>query len=221
MRKISLFEKKNRVDVKFPDFNEFFSPPFPVIDKCTFEEVDFNESDFKKIFFEANEKDSWGQIMKGHFIINRNDYAIVEFYIEMLDNSEDVPYKKLMISGTEYRTKQYNRLFQFKKNVALNKYYLSNSKLESEVEVLADKKIEKTFYYKLVMDYFTTNSPTNENINYNFSVDKDVFKAKFPYSEDFWSKQNQLPLTNELKDFLKRVSNNKENKKKFDIIGNF
>jgi hypothetical protein len=221
MRKVSLFEKKNSVDLKFPDFNEFFTPPFPVIDKSTFKEADCNDVDYKKILFEANEKDGWGQISKGYFIINRNDYAIVEFYIAMLDNSEVVPYKKIMISGTEYRTKKYNRLMQFKKNTVLNKYYLSNSKLDSEVEVLADKRIEKTFYFKLAMDYFTTNSPTNENINSNFSEDKDIFKAKFPYSENFWNYQNQLPLTDELKRFLKRVNENKEKKKEFEVIGNF
>jgi hypothetical protein len=221
MRKVSLFDKKNSVDLKFPDFNEFFTPPFPVIDKSTFKEVDCNDVDYKKISFEANEKDSWGQTSKGYFIINRNDYAIVEFGITMLDNPEAVPYKKVLISGTEYRTKKYSRLMQFKKSAVLNKYYLSNSKLDSEVEVLDDKQIEKTFYFKLAMDYFTTNSPTNENINSNFPADKDLFKAKFSYSENFWNNQNQLPLTDELKKFLKRVTENKEKKKEFEVIGNF
>lgn len=221
MRKVSLFEKKSRADLKFPDFNEYFSPPFPAIEKVTFKEVVSNDVDYKRISFEANEKDGWGQTCSGYFIINRNDYAIVEFGITMLDNPEAVPYKKILISGTKYRTRKYNRLMQYKKSVALNKYYLSNSKLESEVEVLLDNQIEKTFYFKLAMDYFTTNSPTNENINSNFPADKDLFKAKFSYSEDFWMNQNQLPLTNELKHFLKRVSANKEKKKEFEVIGNF
>lgn len=221
MRKISLFEKKNHVDLEFPDFNEFFASPLPAIEKCTFKEVACSDGDYKKILFEANEKDDWGQISKGYFIINRNDYAIIECYISMFDNSEVVPYRKLMISGTQYKTTKYNRLMQFAKSVALNKYYLSNSKLETELEVLADKRIEKTFYYKLVMDYFATNRPTNEQINSNFPADKDIFKAKFPYSENFWNNQNQLPLTDELKDFLKRVSEDKEKKKEFEVIGNF
>jgi hypothetical protein len=221
MRKISLFEKKNRVDLKFPDFNEFFTTPFPAINKCTFEEVNYNDSDYKKIVFEAKEKDSWGQTSKGYFIINRNDYAIIEFYISMIDNLEAIPYKKVTFSEIQNRTVKYNRLMQFTKSVALNKYYLSNAKLEAELEVLGDKKIEKTFYYKLVMNYFSTNSPTNEQINSNFPADKDIFKAKFPYSENFWNNQNQLPLTYELKDFLNRVSENKEKKKEFEVIGNF
>jgi hypothetical protein len=221
MRKVSLFEKKSRVDLKFPDFNEYFTSPFPAIEKATFKEVASNDVDYKRILFEANEKDGWGQTSRGYFIINRNDYAIVEFGITMLDNPEAVPYKKVMISGTKYRTIKYNRLMQFKKSAALNKYYLSNSKLDSEVEVQSDEQIEKTFYFKLAMDYFATNSPTNENINSNFPADKDIFKAKFPYLENFWNNQNQLPLKDELKRFLKRVTENKGKKKEFEVIGNF
>jgi hypothetical protein len=221
MRKVSLFEKKYRVDLKFPDFNEFFRAPFPVRDKYTFKEVVYNDSDYKKIEFEANEKNGWGQISKGYFIIHRSDYAIIEHYITMIDNPEGVPYKKVMLSGIQNKTVKYSRLMHYTKSEVSNKYYLSNAKLDAELEVLADKKIEKTFYYYLKMDYFVTNKPTNEQVNSNFSVDKDIFKAKFPYSQDFWNNQNQLPLTNELKDFLKRVSENKEKKKEFEIIGNF
>ena len=110
---------------------------------------------------------------------------------------------------------------RFKKNSALNKYYLNLSKLTAQVEVVADKKSEETFSYHLTMDYFTTNTITNEKVEPNFAVDKDVFKAKFPYSADFCDNQKQLPLTNELKVFLKRVSENKDKKKEFEIIGNF
>ncbi|MNG18882.1 hypothetical protein D3C84_1029860 [compost metagenome] len=71
------------------------------------------------------------------------------------------------------------------------------------------------------MYYFATNDPTNEIINSNFPVDKDIFKVKFPFSEKFWNNQNQLPLTNELEDFLKKVSENRDKKKEYEIIGNF
>jgi hypothetical protein len=71
------------------------------------------------------------------------------------------------------------------------------------------------------MDYFTTNNVFNEKIHPNFSVAKDIFKANFPYSVDFWDNQNQLPLTSELKVFLKKVEENKNKKKEYEIIGNF
>jgi hypothetical protein len=221
MRKTSLFKKKNLIDLTFPDFKELFGVPFPLIDKCIFTEVEFNDLDYKKILFEAKVKDTRGQVYKGYIIINRKDYAVVEFFSSWYDNPEVGPYHKIFLLGTQYRTMKYEKLVGFSKNNALNKYYLSNLKLDVQVEVLADKRVEKTFYFNLKMDYFTTNAITNEKVESNFAVDKDVFKAKFPYSADFWNNQNHLPLTNELKEFLKRVSENKDKKKEFEIIGNF
>jgi hypothetical protein len=52
-------------------------------------------------------------------------------------------------------------------------------------------------------------------------MDKDIFKVKFPYAASFWASQNQLPLTSDLKDFLNRVSENKNKKEEFEVIGNF
>lgn len=221
MRKTSFFEKKNQIDFAFPDFNEFFGGFYPSLDQNVFTQVDYNDADYRKFLFEAKQKNVWGQISKGYLIINRNDYAIVEFFVSMYDNPEELPFKKFTLSSTQYRTTRYEQHVRYNKNSTLNKYYLSLSKLNAQVEVLADKKSEDTFYFNLTMDYFTTNSISNEKVESNFAVDKDVFKAKFPYSADFWNNQNQLPLTNELKDFLKRVSENKDKKKEFEIIGNF
>lgn len=221
MRKTSFFEKKNQIDFAFPDFTEFFSGFYPALDQNIFTEEDYNDADYRKILFEAKERNVWGQISKGYFIINRNDYAIVEFFVSMYDNPEELPYKKFKLSSTQYRTTRYEKLIKYTKNSTLKKYYLSLSKLNAQVEVLADKKSDASFDYNLTMDYFTTNSITNEKVESNFGIDKDVFKAKFTYSADFWNNQNQLPLTNELKYFLKRVSENKDKKKEFEIIGNF
>jgi hypothetical protein len=221
MRKTSFFEKKDRVDFAFPDFKEFLSGLFPALGQNIFVEEEYNDVDYRKILFEAEGKNVKGQISSGYFIINRKDYAVVEFFLASYDNPEVVPYQKFKLSSTQYRTTKYERLVRYAKNSVLNKYYLNLSRLDAQVEVLADKKSEKTFYFNLTMDYFITNSITNEKVESNFAVDKDVFKAKFPYSADFWNNQNQLPLTKELKDFLKRVSENKDKKKQFEIIGNF
>lgn len=221
MRKTSFFEKKNQIDFKFPDLNEFFGGLWPALGKNIFTEENYNESDLRKILFEAKEKNVDGQISKGYFVINRNDYAILEFFIAMRDNPEAVPYKKFTFSSVQYRTTKYERLLRFSKNSTFNKYYLQMSKLIANVEVIPATKTENAFNFNLNMDYFTTNRIATEKVEPNFATDKDVFKAKFPYSAEFWNNQNQLPLTNELKDFLKRVSENKDKKKEFEIIGNF
>lgn len=219
MRKTSLLERK-MPDLKFPDFNEFFSPPFPILDKCFFRDENFKDADYKKIAFETKDKTPWGQTLKGYFIINEKDYGIVEYFITMMDVIETIPYKKIFLTGTQYRTIKYERILRYSQDKISNKYYISSSKLNADVEVLADKK-EKGFIYSLKMDYFTTNSASTEKVDSNFSIDTDIFKAKFPYSTEFWDNQNQLPLTTDLKNFLKRVAENKDKKKEFEFIGNF
>lgn len=221
MRKTSFFEKKNQIDFRFPDLDEFFSAIWPALGKNIFTEENYNDTDFRKILFEAKEKNIDGQISKGYFVINPKDYAVIEFFITMRDNPETVPYNKFTLSKVQYKTIKYERFVRFSKNKDLNKYYLHLSKLKATVEVVASTKEENTFNFDLNMDYFTTASITTENVEPNFATDKDVFKAKFPYSAEFWSSQNQLLLTSELKDFLKRVSENKDKKKEFEIIGNF
>jgi hypothetical protein len=221
MRKTSFFEKKNQIDFRFPDLDEFFSAIWPALGKNIFTEENYNDTDFRKILFEAKEKNFDGQISKGYFVINRKDYAVIEFFITMRDNPETVPYNKFTLSKVQYKTIKYERFVRFSKNKDLNKYYLHLSKLKATVEVVASTKEENTFNFDLNMDYFTTASITTEKVEPNFATDKDVFKAKFPYSAEFWSSQNQLLLTSELKDFLKRVSENKDKKKEFEIIGNF
>ena len=221
MRKTSFFDKKNSIDFQFPNFEEFLSGSYPPLDKIYFSEEEYNDVDFRKILFEAKEKNIQKQIQRGYFIININDFAIVEFFVSQYDNPEVLPFNKFTFTKSQFRTTKYERFFRQTKDSILNKYYVSISKLNAQVEVLVDGKSNNAFNFNFTMDYFNTKKITNERVNSNFATDKDIFKAKFPYSADFWNNQNQLPLTNELKDFLKRVSENKDKKKQFEIIGNF
>ena len=221
MRKTSFFDKKNSIDFQFPNFEEFLSGSYPPLDKIYFSEEEYNDVDFRKILFEAKEKNIQKQIQRGYFIINKNDFAIVEFFVSQYDNPEVLPFNKFTFTKSQFRTTKYERFFRQTKDSILNKYYVSISKLNAQVEVLVDGKSNNAFNFNVTMDYFNTKKITNERVNSNFATDKDIFKAKFPYSADFWNNQNQLPLTNELKDFLKRVSENKDKKKEFEIIGNF
>lgn len=221
MRKTSFFENKNKISFKLPDFYQFFNIRLPLVDKCNFTEVSFNDSEFKKVLFESTEKDEFGQIWKGYIVIHKSDYAIVEYNLIKVDNKQIIPFIKQLISSGRYRTTKYNRFVQFTKDAVSNKYYPSNSKLECLVECFVDKKTETPFYFDLNLDFFVTNNPTNEKITPNFSADKDIFKAKFSYSKDFWNNQNQLPLTQELELFLKSVFEKKDKTKEFEVIGNF
>ena len=219
MRKTSVFEKKDNINFGFPNFDDLFSNVLPQIDKCSFTEIPFNDNEFKKILFESNKKDKSGQIQKGYFIINRKDYAIVEYNLSTIDDPENVPYKNLFRG--KYRTTKLNTFVQYTKDPKSNKYYQSNLKLDNQVEIIVYKISENPFSFDFTMDFFVTNSPSNEKINSNFSTDKDIFKAKFPYSKEFWNNQNQLPLTKELELFLKSVDEKKDKTKEYEIISNF
>lgn len=218
MRKIKLSDKKDHIDFKFFDFNELYRMDAPGLDKCSFVETPFNDSNFKKILFETKERDNRGQICKGYFIISRNDYAVVEFNQIWVSDPDKVPYLKFMISDVRYRTVKGIKCMKLTKDMASNKYYPTSLKMECQIEVIKDNT---TFFYDNNMEYFVTNNPNNEKANSNFATDKDIFKAKFPYSEDFWKKQNQLPLTEELEQFLKSVSEKKDKAKEYEVIGNF
>lgn len=220
MRKISLLERK-KASLKFPDFKEFFSSLFPTLEGYYFKEEDFNHKEYKKISFLGKQKNEWGQSIKGYFIINSIDYAIVEYSIEMIDVYDSTPFKRALVIGPLHRTSKYNRLYRYSKDNTQNKYFLSGAKIEIGVEVLDDKKQEKGYFLNLSMDYFITSSISTEKVKSNFSIDKDIFEAKFPYSAEFWDNQNQLPLTLELKSFLNRVNENKAKKKEYEFIGNF
>lgn len=220
MRKTSLFEKKDPVSFKFPNFNQFLDIRLPYVDKCEFTEVPFNDYEFKKVLFKTTEKDEFKQIWNGYIIVHKTDYAIVEYSLIKVDNQQIVPFTKT-ITGARYRTVKSNRFVQFTKNKESKKYYISNSILEYQVEAIIRKKQGNPIYYDLKMNYFVTNNITSEKINSNFPADKDIFKAKFPYSKDFWNNQNQLPLTIDLQQFLKSVSDKKDKTKEYEIIGNF
>jgi hypothetical protein len=173
------------------------------------------------VLFETNEKDQSGQIFKGYFIINRKDYAVVEYTLSVIDDLEKIPYQNLSFSSWKCRTTKWKKFIQFTKDAKSNKYYPSNVKLDNEVEIVVYKNPEKPIYYDFTMDFFVTNSPTKERVNSNFATDKDIFRMKFPYSKDFWANQNQLPLTNELELFLKSVFEKKDKTEEFEVIGNF
>jgi hypothetical protein len=221
MRKTSLFEKKDHLNFEFPDFDRLFTIIVPQIDLCNFTEIPFNDSDFKKVLFETNEKHQSGQTLKGYFIINRKDYAVVEYTLSIIEDPEKITYKELSFSRGKYRTTKWEKFTQFTKDATSNKYYVSNINFDNQIEIIDSKKSEKPFYYDFNMGFFVTNKPSNEKVNSNFDSDKDIFKAKFRYSKDFWNAQNQLPLTNELQLFLKSVEEKKDKTKEFEIIANF
>lgn len=220
MRKTGFKEKKDIIYFEFMNFSNLLTVCSSVLltsrEQYEFSELKSNDIHFRKIKYIAKNTQG-GQRINGHFVINKEDYAITQFNLSFYDDIETIAYQEK--KGHKFRTVLYNIDVNYRKNEIKNKYYLSSAEIDARLEMLEDKEIESAIY-DFKANLFITNSFTNEKINSNFSLDKDIFKAKFPYSQDFWTSQNQLLLTTELKDFLKQVSENKENKKEFEITGN-
>lgn len=221
MRKVGFNEKTDHVYFEFESFEKLFDLNALVYIKS--DDFDLTQEkdvagDFFKISFIKKSADVMNQKLSGYFIINKQDYAIVETYFNLFDNIDQMPYNK--DSKVKYRTTSFKIRSNYKKNSITNKYYLNNAKSDVIVELLGNEKREKAIYDFSTI-FFVTNSFIADKAKSNLSMNKDIFKVKYPYSEQFWKSQNQLPLTNDLSEFLKRVSENKDNKKEFEIVGNF
>lgn len=221
MRKVGISDKQDFIYFKFQSFEKLFDLNALIF--IAVEDFDLTQEkniapDYLKISFVNKEANSIKQKISGYFIINKSDYAIVETYFDFYDDPDKVPFQK--DGKVEYRTTRFKRTANYKKNTNVNKYYLSNANADVRVEILENDKVKKAAY-DYSTHFFVTNSFIAEKAKSNLSMDKDIFKVKYPYSEQFWKSQNQLPLTTDLTSFLKRVSENKDNKKEFDIVGNF
>lgn len=221
MRKIDLKEKQDISYFALPPFHDLFQTmSYILLDdegSMNFTEVKTEEDGYRKINFISKTKRSDGQLTIGFFIVKKEDYALTHFSFNCYDDVDAIAYQQNK-NGHKFRTTKLNVSASYNKNNVVGKYFLSNANFDFKVEILADKEIEKNNYYDTSINYFITKNFTNEKVNSNFQVNKDIFKAKFPYSEDFWKNQNQLPLTSELNVFIAKVNKDKENKKEFEVI---
>ncbi|MEG2100237.1 MAG: carboxypeptidase-like regulatory domain-containing protein [Flavobacterium sp.] len=221
MRKVGIKDKEDFIYFEFQSFEKLFDINAMISIKLEDFELTQEKNaanNFFKISFSKKIDNSVGQKTSGYFIINKEDYAIVETHFDLYDDGEKVPFQKK--GNVEYRTTIFKTTSNYRKSSSTNKYYLNNAKSDVRVELLGNEKVPKAFY-DYTTNFFVTNSFIAEKAKSNLSMDKDIFKVKYPYSEQFWKSQNQLPLTSDLNAFLKRVSENKDNKKEFEVVGNF
>lgn len=221
MRKVGIKDKEDFIYFEFQSFEKLFD--INAMISINLEDFELTQeknaaNNFFKISFSKKIDNSVGQKTSGYFIINKEDYAIVETHFDLYDDGEKVPFQKK--GNVEYRTTIFKTTSNYRKSSSTNKYYLNNAKSDVRVELLGNEKVPKAFY-DYSTNFFVTNSFIAEKAKSNLSMDKDIFKVKYPYSEQFWKSQNQLPLTSDLNAFLKRVSENKDNKKEFEVVGNF
>ncbi|AWK04369.1 hypothetical protein HYN56_09015 [Flavobacterium crocinum] len=218
LRKIGISEKENNEYIEFPSFKTLFrwySAVFNLPNEYVFTIEKINDLDYLKINFSKSEENKNTLTRKGYYVINKKDKSIKEVNYSMVGDVDKIEFNGSR--GLKWRTIGIDLYIHFKKNEIENKYYIGNATLKNTFETI---KGDKKTIYEAFYDLITIRNDVKEKLSSNFSVDKDIFKAKFPYSEQFWNTQNQLPLTNELHEFIKRVLDNRNNKE-FEIMGNF
>ena len=159
-----------------------------------------------------NEEDNKSSI--GHFIINTDDYAIKERIHKINPKIiHKIPYTKKPF--IKYRTIDYFYKEKCEKDTKNNKYFIANAIASAKVEgYVGEERIVYDVSFELIVTHpFSDLNTFKANVNGK----KELFKLEVPYNKEFWETQNQLPLTNEMRDFINKPHNTKE----YRVISNF
>lgn len=150
----------------------------------------------------------------GHFIISTDDYAVKERIYKINPKVVDkIPYTKKFF--TKYRTTDFYLREKCEKDVAKSKYFIANGLYTEKIEGYNnDERIVYDVSFELIVTHpFSDLNTFKANVNGK----KELFKLEMPYNKVFWETQNQLPLTNEMRDFINKPHNPKE----YRVISNF
>ena len=150
----------------------------------------------------------------GHFIISTDDYAVKERIYKINPKVVDkIPYTKKFF--TKYRTTDFYLREKCEKDVAKSKYFIANGLYTEKIEGYNnDERIVYDVSFELIVTHpFSDLNTFKANVNGK----KELFKLDVPYNKEFWETQNQLPLTNEMRDFINKPQNPKE----YRVISNF
>ena len=150
----------------------------------------------------------------GHFIISTDDYAAKERIYKINPKVVDkIPYTKKFF--TKYRTTDFYLREKCEKDVAKSKYFIANGLYTEKIEGYNnDERIVYDVSFELIVTHpFSDLNTFKANVNGK----KELFKLEVPYNKEFWETQNQLPLTNEMRDFINKPHKPKE----YRVISNF
>ena len=150
----------------------------------------------------------------GFFIINSDDYAIKERLYKVNPKVIDKIAFTKKLAG-KYRAIDYYLREKCEKDSKNNKYFISNGVMTQKVELYTQgERIVYDVSFELIVTHpFSDLSTFKANVNGK----KELFKLEVPYNKEFWETQNQLPLTNEMRNFINKAHNQKE----YRVISNF
>jgi len=126
---------------------------------------------------------------------------------------DKIPFTK-KLSG-KHRVIDYYLKEKSEKDTDKNKYFITNAIMSQKIEGYNNgERIVYDVSFELIVTHpFSDLNTFKANVNGK----KELFKLEVPYNKEFWETQNQLPLTNEMRNFINKAHNQKE----YRVISNF
>ncbi|TMM56122.1 carboxypeptidase-like regulatory domain-containing protein [Maribacter algarum] len=214
MRKIGVSKDEDDTYFIFPSFHNIFKefvrlnamgPDFEVTEQPSVDELK------TRVDFKSNLPETSGRTF-GHYIINSLDNAILFF------NAKVIPFhsEKEKSKRIESRLLENKVSIFFKEDPNIGLYFMNSGKREGKVEVSGPNN-SYTNVYEMRIILTTSKSFGRNDIKSNVNEHKDIFKLKHRYNADYWNSQNQLLLTEEMQEFIKRMG---EENKEFKVKSN-
>lgn len=199
MRKAGIIE--GRIDFELFSFEKllnsyvalYMSPKI-----YSFKEVYSKDSSYIKLYFSP--KSIQETTTRGYYIINKDDNAFNQ--VSLVNKSPDAEYTER--GKVKYRTIHYGLTIDFKKSMTKNVYHIDKARLDAKVEVI-DEKSKNDTLFEVSYIMHTKNSFEVMDFKENTSIKKDIFDLTFKYNSSYWENQDQLLLTQEMKDFLSNL----------------
>ena len=218
MRKFAIEKKGLRTDdFELPSLNgifDWYSNYFFLDPKeCYFSFLKVIDETHHQVSHTAKNEEDYKKGI-GHFIISTDDYAVKERIYKINPKVVDkIPFIK-KLSG-KHRVIDYYLKEKSEKDTDKNKYFITNAIMSQKIEIYTQgERIVYDVSFELIVTHpFSDLSTFKANVNGK----KELFKLDVPYNKKFWETQNQLPLTNEMRDFINKPYNPKE----YRVISNF
>ncbi|PIB29813.1 hypothetical protein [Maribacter sp. 4G9] len=202
MRQLGIIRDEHGIYFELPSlyniFGEFMrlnamGPDFEVIEKP------YENSEEIRVEFNSLPSED-GINSKGHYIINGADNAILSFEVV---NQGAINSPKPALDKYSHFLKGSSSMY-FKEDVEKGLYYLHRAKRTFSLEVKTEKH-PMPDVYEMEITLYTPESFGNEKIKSNVNEHKDIFMLKHPYNEAYWQEQSWLPLTEEIKEFIRTI----------------
>lgn len=214
IRKVGIEEKGLfSIDFKMHSLNEFFhltASVFAGSKLYKFEEVPLQNDDFEKLSFKPKNPEKYH--LTGYYILNSKDNALTESML--FNNFKGREFKKKF--GIKYRTTFFKQKVNFKKSAISQKYYIDKARIDQALEVF--KKNGKRRVYEVTYILKTQDNFKKYNVDNNVSLKREIFRLKGKYNPNFWKTENNLKLTDEMREFINGL-NTKESKS-YRRVGN-